>query len=59
MGVEVVIEYHVDKTKVSPRRTFGRVFDSHNGFGVPLRQMRAGDIFAQSHTVTDGCRETV
>ena len=34
MGVEVVVEYHVDKTKVSLRQTFGRVFYSNNGFGV-------------------------
>jgi hypothetical protein len=35
MGIEVVVEYHVDKTKVGSRQTFGRAFYSHNGFGVP------------------------
>ena len=35
---EVVVEYHVDETKVSSRQTFGRVPYSHNGFGVPYDQ---------------------
>ena len=56
---EVVVEYHVDKTKVSSRQTFGRVLYSHNGFGVPYDQSELAIFLrAQLSTPTGGCRET-
>ena len=59
MGVEVVVEYHVDKTKVSLRQTFGRVFYSITD-SASLYDKSEPAIFLHKMTrPTDGCRETV